>query len=183
MILMERTQMEKILIVFYKMTSMMAMVAMELLMMLGMVMIVMVIPIADMTVATMEAVILQSMISTRKPQREAMHTLLGLLPPELMRMAHPLLALILKKVLGDRQGVPTAANSQMPNEVNPPQLHCDPSTVGPPTEPANYTDLFTQATTSNNERTNVVEGTNTFVPTEEPISTVLPPLCSNASIS
>jgi hypothetical protein len=44
---------------------MMAMVAIELLMMLGMVMTVMVIPIADMTVATMEAVILQSMTSTR----------------------------------------------------------------------------------------------------------------------
>jgi hypothetical protein len=98
MILMERTQMEKILIVFYKMTLMMAMVAMELLMMLGMVMTVMVIPIADMTVATMEAVILQSMTSTRKPHREAMHTLLGLLPPELMRLVHPLLALTLKKV-------------------------------------------------------------------------------------
>jgi hypothetical protein len=54
--------MEKILIVFYKMTLMMAMVAMELLMMLGMVMTVMVIPIADMTVVMMEAVILQSMI-------------------------------------------------------------------------------------------------------------------------
>jgi hypothetical protein len=52
--------------------------------MLGMVMTVMVIPIADMTVATMEAVILQSMTSTRKPQREAMHTLLGLLPLELI---------------------------------------------------------------------------------------------------
>jgi hypothetical protein len=38
----------------------------------------MVIPIADMTVATMEAVILQSMTSTRKPQREAMHILLEL---------------------------------------------------------------------------------------------------------
>jgi hypothetical protein len=63
-----------------------------------MVMIVMVIPIADMTVATMEAVILQSMTSIRKPQREAMHTLLGLLPPELMRLAHPLLTLTLKKV-------------------------------------------------------------------------------------
>jgi hypothetical protein len=86
------------LIVFYKMTLMMAMVAMELLMMLGMVMTVMVIPIADMTVATMEAVILQSMTSTRKPHREAMHTLLGLLPPELMRLVHPLLALTLKKV-------------------------------------------------------------------------------------
>jgi hypothetical protein len=77
---------------------MMAMVAMELLMMLGMVMTVMVIPIADMTVATMEAVILQSLASTRKPQREAMHTLLGLLPPELMCLAHPLLTLTLKKV-------------------------------------------------------------------------------------
>jgi hypothetical protein len=98
MILMERTQMEKILIVFYKMILMMAMMAMELLMMLGMVMTVMVISIADMTVATMEAVILQSMTSTRKPQRKAMHTLLGLLPPELMRLAHPLLALTLKKV-------------------------------------------------------------------------------------
>jgi hypothetical protein len=100
MILMERTQMEKILIVFYKMTLMMAMVAMGLLMMLGMVMTVMVIPIADMTVATIEAVILQSMTSTRKPQREAMHILLGLLPPELMRLAHLLLALTLKKVKG-----------------------------------------------------------------------------------
>jgi len=98
MILMERTQMEKILIVFYKMTFMMAMVAMELLMMLGMVMTVMVIPIADMTVATMEAMILQSMTSTRKPQREGMHTLLEQLPPELMRLAHPLLALPLKTV-------------------------------------------------------------------------------------
>jgi hypothetical protein len=28
-----------------------------------------------------------------------------------------------------------------------------------------------------------VEGTNTSVPTEEPISTIMPPLCSNASIS
>jgi hypothetical protein len=90
--------MEKILIVFYKMTLMMAMVAMELLMMLGMVMTVMVIPIADMTMATMEAVILQSMTSTRKPQREAMRTLLGLLPPELMCLAHLLLASTLKKV-------------------------------------------------------------------------------------
>jgi hypothetical protein len=98
MILMERIQMEKILIVFYKMTLMMAMVAMELLMMLGMVMTVMVIPIADMTMATMEAVILYSMTSTRKPQREAMRTLLGLLPPELMRLALPLLASTLKKV-------------------------------------------------------------------------------------
>jgi hypothetical protein len=98
MILMEKTQMEKILIVFYKMTLIMAMVAMELLMMLGMVMTVMLIPIADMIVATMEAVILESMTSTRKPQREAMHTLLELLPPELMRLAHPLLALTLKKV-------------------------------------------------------------------------------------
>jgi hypothetical protein len=86
------------LIVFYKMTLIMAMVAMELLMMLGMVMTVMLIPIADMIVATMEAVILESMTSTRKPQREAMHTLLELLPPELMRLAHPLLALTLKKV-------------------------------------------------------------------------------------
>jgi hypothetical protein len=85
--------------------------------------------------------------------------------------------------LGDRQGVPTAANSQMPNEVNPPQPHRDPSTVGPPRQPANYIDLFTRATTSNNQPTNVVEGTNTSVPTEEPISTVMPPLCSNASIS
>jgi hypothetical protein len=34
--------------------------------------------------------------------------------------------------LEDRQGVPTAANSQMPNEVNPPQPHRHPSTVGPP---------------------------------------------------
>jgi hypothetical protein len=58
MFLMERTQMEKILIVFYKMTLMMAMVAMELLMMLGMVMTVKVISIADMTVVTMKAVIL-----------------------------------------------------------------------------------------------------------------------------
>jgi hypothetical protein len=79
--------------------------------------------------------------------------------------------------------VPPTANSQMPNEVNPPQPHCDPSIVGPPGQPANYTDLFTRATTSNNQRTNVVEGTNTSVPTEEPISTVMPPLCSNASIS
>jgi hypothetical protein len=79
--------------------------------------------------------------------------------------------------------VPTAANSQMPNEVNPPQPHRDPSTIGLPGQPANYTDLFTQATTSNNQRTNVVEGTNTSMPTEEPISTVMPPLCSNASIS
>jgi hypothetical protein len=90
--------MEKILIVLYKMTLMMAMGTMELLMMLGIVMIVMVIPIADMTVATMEAVILESMTSTRKPQREAMHTLLELLPLELMRLVHPLLALTLKKV-------------------------------------------------------------------------------------
>jgi hypothetical protein len=71
----------------------------------------------------------------------------------------------------------------MPNEVNPPQPHRDPSIVGPPAQPANYTDLFTRASTSNNERTNVVEGTNTSVPTEEPINTVMPPLCSNASIS
>jgi hypothetical protein len=79
--------------------------------------------------------------------------------------------------------VPTAANSQMPNEVNPPQPHSDPSTVGPPEQPTNYTDLFTQATTSSNQRTNVVERTNSFVPTEVPISTVMPPLCSNASTS
>jgi hypothetical protein len=85
--------------------------------------------------------------------------------------------------LGDRQGVPTAANIQIPNKVNPPQPHSDPSTVGPPEQPANYTDLFTRATTSNNQRTNVMEGTNTSVPTEEPISTVMPPLCSSASIS
>ena len=90
--------MEKILIMFYKMTFMIAMVAIELLMMLGMVITVMVIPITDMIVATMEAVILQSMISTRKPQREAMHTLLELLPPELIRLVHPLFALTLKKV-------------------------------------------------------------------------------------
>jgi hypothetical protein len=76
-----------------------------------------------------------------------------------------------------------AANIQMPNEVNPPQPHRHPSTVGPPGQPANYIDLFTRATTSNNQRINVVEGTNTSVPTEEPISTVMPPLCSNASIS
>jgi hypothetical protein len=75
--------------------------------------------------------------------------------------------------------VPTAANSQMPNEVNPPQPHRDPSTACLPGQPANYTDLFTRATTSNNQRTNVMEGTNT----EEPISTVMPPICSNASIS
>jgi hypothetical protein len=85
--------------------------------------------------------------------------------------------------LGDRQGVPTAANIQIPNKVNPPQPHSDPSTVGPPEQPANYTDLFTRATTSNNQRPNVVEGTNTSVPIEVPISTVMPPLCSNASIS
>jgi hypothetical protein len=71
----------------------------------------------------------------------------------------------------------------MPNEVNPPQPHRDPSTVGLPAQPANYTDLFTRATASNNQRTNVVEGTNTFVPIEEPINTVMPPLCSNSSIS
>jgi hypothetical protein len=82
------------------MTLMMAMVAMELLMMLRMVMTVMVILIADMTVATMEAVILESMTSTRKLQREAMHTLLELLPSELMHLAHLLLALTLKKVYG-----------------------------------------------------------------------------------
>ena len=68
--------MEKILIVLYKNTLMMAMVAIELLMMLGMVMIVMVILIVDIIAATMEAVILESMTSMRKPQREAMHTLL-----------------------------------------------------------------------------------------------------------
>jgi hypothetical protein len=85
--------------------------------------------------------------------------------------------------LEDRQGVPTVANSQMPNEINPPQPHSDSSTVGPPEQPANYTNLFTRATTSNNQRTNVVEGTNSSVPTEVPISTVMPPLCSNASIS
>jgi hypothetical protein len=85
--------------------------------------------------------------------------------------------------LGNRQGVPTAANSQMPNEVNPPQPYRHPSTVGPPRLPTNNTDLFTRATTSNNQRINVVEGTNTSVPTEEPISTVMPPVCSNASIS
>jgi hypothetical protein len=85
--------------------------------------------------------------------------------------------------LGDRQGVPTTANSQMPNEVNPPQPHRHPSTVGPPGQPANNIDLFTRATTSNNQRINVVEGTNTSVPTKEPISTVMPPICSNASIS
>jgi hypothetical protein len=90
--------MGKILIVFYKMTLMMAMVAMELLMILRMVMTMMVIPIADMIVAMMEALILESMTSTRKPMREAMHTLLELLPPELMCLAHPLLTLILKKV-------------------------------------------------------------------------------------
>jgi hypothetical protein len=71
----------------------------------------------------------------------------------------------------------------MPNEINPPQPHSDPSTVGPPEQPANYTNLFTRATTSNNQRTNVVEGTNSSVPTKVPISTVIPPLCSNASIS
>jgi hypothetical protein len=70
----------------------------------------------------------------------------------------------------------------MPNEVNLPQPHSDPSTVGPPKQPTNYTDLFTQATT-NNQRTNVVEGINSSVPTEVPINTVMPPLCSNASIS
>jgi hypothetical protein len=64
-----------------------------------------------------------------------------------------------------------------------PQPHRDPSTIGPPKQPTNYIDLFTRATTSNNQRTNVVEGTNTSVPIEEPISTVMPPLCSNASIS
>jgi hypothetical protein len=85
--------------------------------------------------------------------------------------------------LGDRQGVPTAANIQMPNEVNPPQPHSDPSTIGPPEQPANYTDLFTRATTSNNQRTNVMEGTNTSVPIEVPISKVMPPLCSNTPIS
>jgi hypothetical protein len=52
-----------------------------------------------------------------------------------------------------------------------------------PEQPANYTDLFTQATTSDNQRTNVVDGTNSSVPIEVPISTVMPPLCSNASIS
>jgi hypothetical protein len=98
MILIDRTQMEKILIVLYKMTLMMAMVVIELLMMLGMVMTVMVIPVTDMTVATMEAVILESMTSTRKPQREAMHTLPELLPLELMCLAHLLLALTLRKV-------------------------------------------------------------------------------------
>jgi hypothetical protein len=79
--------------------------------------------------------------------------------------------------------VPTAANSQMPNEVNPPQPHRHPSIVGPPRQPVNYIDLFTRATTSNNQRTNVVEGTNTSMPREEPISMVMAPLCSNASIS
>jgi hypothetical protein len=79
--------------------------------------------------------------------------------------------------------VPTAANIQMPNEVNPPQPHSDPSTIGPPEQPANYTDLFTRATTSNNQRTNVMEGTNTSVPIEVPISKVMPPLCSNTPIS
>jgi hypothetical protein len=78
--------------------------------------------------------------------------------------------------LGHRQGVPTVANSQIPNEVNSPQPHRDPSTIGPPKQPANDTDLFTQAATSNNQRTNVVEGTNTSVPIEEPINTVMPPL-------
>jgi hypothetical protein len=34
--------------------------------------------------------------------------------------------------LGDRQGVPPVANSQMPNEVNLPQPHHDPSIVGLP---------------------------------------------------
>jgi hypothetical protein len=58
----------------------------------------MVIPIADMTVATMEAVILESMTSMRKPHRKAMHILLELLPPEMICLAHPLLALILKTV-------------------------------------------------------------------------------------
>jgi hypothetical protein len=85
--------------------------------------------------------------------------------------------------LGDRQGVPIATNSQMPNEINPPQPHSDPSIVGPPEQPANYIDLFTRATTSNNQRTNVMEGTNSSVPTEVPISTIMPPLYSNASIS
>jgi hypothetical protein len=79
--------------------------------------------------------------------------------------------------------VPTTANSQMPNEVNPPQPHCHPSIVGPPRQPANNTNLFTRATTSNNQRINVVKGTNTSVPTEEPINTVMPLVCSNASIS
>jgi hypothetical protein len=85
--------------------------------------------------------------------------------------------------LEDRQGVPIAANSQMPNEVNPPQPHHHPSTVGPLGQPTNNADLFTRATTSNNQRINVVEGTNTSVPIEEPISMVMPPVCSNASIS
>jgi hypothetical protein len=40
--------------------------------------------------------------------------------------------------LEDRQKVPTAANSQMPNEVNPPQLHRRPSTVGPPSTRTTY---------------------------------------------
>jgi hypothetical protein len=88
-----------------------------------------------------------------------------------------------KEGLGNRQGVLTAANSQMPNEINPPQPHSDPSRVGPPEQPANYTNLFTRATTSNNQRTNVVEGTNSSMPTKVPISMVMPPLCSNASIS
>jgi hypothetical protein len=100
-----------------------------------------------------------------------------------MRLAHPFACLNTEEGLGDSQGVPTAANSQIPNDVNPPQPHRDPSTVGPPRQPANYTDLFTRATTSNNQRTNVVEGTNTSMPTKEFISMVMPPLCSNASIS
>jgi hypothetical protein len=45
--------------------------------------------------------------------------------------------------LGDRQGVPTAANSQIPNEVNLPQPYSDSSTIGPLEQPANYTNLFT----------------------------------------
>jgi hypothetical protein len=79
--------------------------------------------------------------------------------------------------------VPTATNNQMLNEVNPPRPHSDPSIVGPPEQHANYTDLFTRATTSNNQRTNIMEGTNSSMPTEVPISMVMPPLCSNASIS
>jgi hypothetical protein len=55
--------------------------------------------------------------------------------------------------------VPPAANNQMPNEVNPPQPHHHPSTVGLPGQPANYIELFTRATTSNNQRTNVVVAT------------------------
>jgi hypothetical protein len=65
-----------------------------------------------MIVATMEAVILQSMTSMRKPQREAMHTF-GTTTTGIDAPGPSFARLNTEEGLGDRQGVPTAANSQM----------------------------------------------------------------------